>query len=191
MVQHWNVIATFACSLHHNCSKLHPTIKSVAAVLLLSREMSKCEEPAYCILCCSPLISSDTAAAFSRRISYDICLCASPLGQRSCKESRRLCAGAFSRRTVGEMSYWYCLTCYGFALCVIYWHLHLDWIITLCGMSICDYLQTVLSNLGDLGKITLSTSGPPEPDHSLLKNLGFWEVTTAQYASSKSFNNTI
>ena len=49
MVQHWNVIATFACSLHHNCSKLHPTIKSVAAVLLLSREMSKCEEPAYCM----------------------------------------------------------------------------------------------------------------------------------------------
>ena len=48
----------------------------------------------------------------------------------------------------------------------------------------------MLSNLGDLGKITLSTSGPPEPDHSLLNHPEFWEVATAQHASSKPSSNT-
>ena len=47
----------------------------------------------------------------------------------------------------------------------------------------CDHLQTVLTPLTDLGKITLSTSGPPEDDQSLLNHPEFWEVATVQQAT--------
>ena len=55
--------------------------------------------------------------------------------------------------------------------------------------SVCDHLQTVLSSLSDRGKITLSTSGPPEPDQSLLNHPEFWEVDTVQPSAGKPFRN--
>ena len=56
-------------------------------------------------------------------------------------------------------------------------------------MSVSDHLQTVLSPLGDLGKITLSTSGPPEPDQSLLNHPEFWEIATVQHDHGKPISN--
>ena len=46
----------------------------------------------------------------------------------------------------------------------------------------------MLTSLGDLGKITLSTSGPPEPDHSLLNHPEFWDIATVQHAPGKPFS---
>ena len=59
------------------------------------------------------------------------------------------------------------------------------------GVYICDHLQTVLTPLADLGKITLSTSGPPEPDESLLNHPEFWDVDTVQPASGMLFSNVL
>ena len=46
----------------------------------------------------------------------------------------------------------------------------------------------MLTSLGDLGKITLSTSGPPEPDQSLLNHPEFWDIATVQHAPGKPFS---
>ena len=51
--------------------------------------------------------------------------------------------------------------------------------------SICDHLQTLLTSLGNAGKLTLSTSGPPQPDQSLFNNPEFWKVASVQHASGK------
>ena len=47
----------------------------------------------------------------------------------------------------------------------------------------------MLSSLGDLDKITLSTSGPPEPGQSLLNHPEFWDMATVQHAPGKPFSN--
>ena len=52
-------------------------------------------------------------------------------------------------------------------------------------ISVCDHLQTLLTPLGDVGKLTLSTSGPPQPDRSLFNNPEFWKVASFQHASGE------
>ena len=55
---------------------------------------------------------------------------------------------------------------------------------SLKGKSLCDHLQVLLHELRDDGKITVSTSGPPEPDQSLLNNAEFWkDVASVQLNS--------
>lgn len=49
----------------------------------------------------------------------------------------------------------------------------------------CDHLQKVLTPLRNVGKITLSTSGPPEPDQSLFNNPEFWNVTSVLHSSGE------
>ena len=51
--------------------------------------------------------------------------------------------------------------------------------------SVCDHLQSLLTPLGDVGKLTLSTSGPPQPDQSLFNNPDFWKVASLQQASGE------
>ena len=59
---------------------------------------------------------------------------------------------------------------------------------SLRGASVCEHLQTVLTPLANLGEITLSTSGPPEPDQSLLNRPDFWEMATVQHASGRIYH---
>ena len=59
---------------------------------------------------------------------------------------------------------------------------------SLGGASVCEHLGTVLTPLADLDKITLSTSGPPEPDQSLLNHPELWETATVQHASGRIYH---
>ena len=58
------------------------------------------------------------------------------------------------------------------------------------GLKVCDHLQTVFTALADHGKITLSTSGPPEHDQSLLNHPEFWDVVTVQQVSGIQYRQS-
>ena len=106
---------------------------------------------------------------------------ASPLSQRSRGEDGEGREGVFSYITPGKTMF-----CFALPTPIITIK---DGLNSLQGVSVCDHLQTVLSSLGDLGKITLSTSGPPEPDQSLLNHPEFWDMATVQHAPGKPFSN--
>ena len=112
---------------------------------------------------------------------------ASPLSQRSRGEDGEGREGVFSYITPGKTIGMIQIDMFCFALPTPI--IIKDGLNSLQGVSVCDHLQTVLSSLGDLGKITLSTYGPPEPDQSLLNHPEFWDMATVQHAPGKPFSN--
>lgn len=57
------------------------------------------------------------------------------------------------------------------------------------GKSACDHFQTLLTPLGNVGKLTLSTSGPPQHDQTLFSNNDFWSLESALHPDGELQQN--